>query len=116
MHRNTLIISSFLLLLIIGLASFTHKEEEPVVWKNVQILPSTITRAQMDEVMDAWSASLGVNCSHCHTRGNYAADDKDEKIIARKMLVMTNEINEKYFGKDSGTIGCMTCHNGKLHP
>jgi hypothetical protein len=45
-----------------------------------------------------------------------ASDSSEEKIIARKMMVMTNEINEKYFGKNSGTVGCMTCHNGKINP
>lgn len=108
-----------LLLSILVLSSFrtlSSKDEEKPQWRNVQILPQTLTRVEMDAIMEAWSTALGVSCSHCHVKGNMAADDKEEKIISRKMLTMTNEINEKYFGKDSGTISCMTCHNGHVHP
>lgn len=49
-------------------------------------------------------------------KGDMASDEKEDKKITRKMMVMANEINEKYFGKDSGTVGCMTCHNGKKNP
>jgi hypothetical protein len=95
--------------LIIILSSFTISEttKEEEKWRNVQVLPQTLTSDEMDAVMDAWSESLGVSCDHCHTDGNRASDDKEEKIIARKMLTMTNEINEKYFGK--------TFRNGKLY-
>ncbi|HQV77209.1 MAG TPA: c-type cytochrome [Chitinophagales bacterium] len=118
--RNYKILFAFCLFLsILILSSFTTdttKEGEKSTWKNVQLLPQTLTQDEMDAIMDAWSSSLGVNCSHCHVRGDMASDEKENKIIARKMLTMTNEINEKYFGKDSGTISCMTCHNGKAHP
>lgn len=118
MRHAKLSISFGLLLLIIILSSFTISEttKEEEKWRNVQVLPQTLTSDEMDAVMDAWSESLGVSCNHCHTDGNRASDDKEEKIIARKMLTMTNEINEKYFGKHSGTVSCMTCHNGKAHP
>ena len=118
MRNGKIIVLFSLLILVLTLSSFktnTTKDEIPQ-WRNVQMLPKDLTHDQMDEVMDAWSTSLGVSCGYCHTKGNLAADDKEEKKVARKMLTMTNEINSSYFGKDSGTVSCMTCHNGKAHP
>lgn len=113
MHKNKIITSFLLLLMITILSSFkTTKGNE----RNLQIFPKDISDAQLDEIMDAYCVSLNVQCNYCHTEGNMADDTKDEKKIARKMMTMTNEINEKYFGKNSGTVSCMTCHNGKVHP
>ena len=119
MHKNKLLIVFGLFVLIFTLSSFnTTTEPEPAasIYKNLKVLPQDISKDQMKDIMDAWCSSLNVSCSFCHVKGNMAADDKDEKVIARKMLTMTNEINEKYFGKDSGTVSCMTCHNGKANP
>ncbi|MCB0508552.1 MAG: c-type cytochrome [Chitinophagales bacterium] len=123
MKKYKYIVAFSLLTSIVILSSFTtltkddgdNNNEEPT-WRNVQVLPQNLSHEDMDAIMDAWSNSLGVSCSYCHAKGDKSSDEKEEKIVARKMLVMTNEINEKYFGKDSGTISCMTCHNGKTHP
>lgn len=85
-------------------------------FKNLKVLPTTTSSEQMDALMDAYCESLTVECSYCHVEGDMASDAKIEKEAARNMMRMTNEINEKYFGKNTGTIGCMTCHNGKVHP
>jgi len=119
MHKNKIWVVFGLFILIFTLSSFSiNKEPQPTVskYKNLKVLPQDITKEQMNDIMDAWCASLNVSCNFCHVKGNMAADDKDEKVIARKMVTMTNEINEKYFGKDSGTVSCMTCHNGKANP
>lgn len=116
MPTNKIIVSLLLLSFITTLASFKSKDDDQPEWKNVQILPKEISEQLMMEVMENYSTALGVECTHCHVEGNMAADEKLEKTIARKMMTMTNEINANYFGKDSGTIGCMTCHNGKTHP
>ncbi len=113
MHKHKIIVLGILLTLVTVLSSFkTEKAKE----RNLQVLPKDISDAQLDEVMDAYCTSLNVNCSFCHVKGDMASDDNEEKLAARKMMIMTNDINEKYFGKNSGTIGCMTCHNGKIHP
>jgi hypothetical protein len=44
-----------------------------------------------------------------------ADDSKPEKLIARKMIKMTNQINKKYFEARSAevvAVGCVTCHRG----
>ena len=102
--------------LLFTLSSFNFTGNEDNKFKNLQVLPNNISKGQLKDIMEAYCTSLNVKCSFCHIKGNMASDSIEEKIIARKMMVMTNEINEKYFGKNSGTVGCMTCHNGKINP
>ena len=116
MFKRKFLISFSLLILVFTLSSFNTSKDDKPNFKNLQVLPQDITKTQLDDIMDAYCVSLNVKCSFCHVKGNMASDDNDEKMIARKMITMTNEINEKYFGKDSGTVGCMTCHNGKINP
>ena len=113
MHKHKFFVSILMFISIIVLSSFNVKKDKE---RNLQVLPKDISKGDLDKIMDTYCESLGVNCSFCHVKGNLASDDKEEKIISRKMMVMANEINEKYFGKDSGTVGCMTCHNGKKNP
>jgi len=83
-------------------------------FKNVQIL-KTATTGEFLGYMRAFNASLGVECGFCHVDGDRASDDKKEKVVARKMLTMTHDINDKFFaGKME--VKCITCHNGKEHP
>ena len=80
--------------------------------------------------MEHYSKSLGVTCEFCHYHDklrdtwDMASDVKGEKLIARKMMTMTSEINKKYFAPEEGaanqqdiqTITCFTCHKGKEIP
>lgn len=116
MNKQKFLIAFGLLALVFTLSSFNISKEDKPKYKNLQVLPKDITKTQMHDIMEAYCTSLNVKCNFCHIKGNMASDSLQEKIIARKMITMTNEINEKYFGKDSGTVGCMTCHNGKINP
>lgn len=108
--------SLFMLILILSSFKTNTTISNTQQWSNLQVLPNNISHDDLDAIMEAYNTSLGVKCSYCHVKGDKAADDKEEKIIARKMITMTNEINEKYFGKNTSTVGCMTCHNGKTNP
>lgn len=80
--------------------------------------------------MDSFKAALGIECTFCHAQTkddpkklDYASDKKGEKLIARKMMRMTNRINKKYFhfnkSQDASAVqavGCKTCHRGNPHP
>src|SRR5579862_1205653 len=48
------------------------------------------------ETMQAFRVALGVRCDFCHVQGDFAADDKHEKEIARKMILMARDINSKF--------------------
>ena len=82
-------------------------------FKNVQILKEVPT-GQFLGYMRSFNASLGVECNFCHAQDR-SSDEKGEKVMARKMLTMTHEINEKFFaGKME--VRCFTCHKGASHP
>jgi hypothetical protein len=110
---------------------------------NLHILPKDISKDGLDSVMHHFTASLGVKCNYCHVfhadtkKMDFAADDKPEKQIARKMMLMTIDINKNHFQQieesmDSGKMAeptdtaavsymlryvtCYTCHHGDPHP
>ena len=106
--------------------AFTH--DGP--YKNLKVLPKNITEKQMDSVMHHFTASLNVKCNFCHVRDtatkkmNFASDENKHKLIARDMMRMTNELNEKYFDHTGQKITlesrlevtCYTCHHGSTEP
>ena len=118
-------------------------------FKNLKVLPQDITKDDLDTVMHHFTASLGVKCNYCHVRNeaikkmDFASDDKPEKLIARRMMLMAIDINTKYFkdieeemskeadhdmaeqsihlNNDSvknmlSYVTCYTCHRGDAHP
>src|SRR5947208_17103459 len=92
-----------LIALIITTAAFTY---DPPKYKNLKVLPKDISKGQMDTVMHHFSMALGQKCGFCHVRDeqsktwDMASDAKPEKLIARKMMTMTNAINAKYFAPE----------------
>ena len=94
---------------------------------NLKILPKNISEAELDKVMDDFKIALGVDCNYCHTKKttvdelDFASDKKSEKEIARKMMLMTTNINKKYFDFNKAksniqAITCYTCHRGDPRP
>jgi len=82
-------------------------------FKNVQVLKE-VPSGQFIQYMRAFNASLGVECGFCHAQDR-SSDEKHEKLVARKMITMTHDINEKFFaGKME--VKCFTCHKGAEHP
>ncbi|MGZ8545031.1 MAG: c-type cytochrome [Flavisolibacter sp.] len=124
MRRSFLVLIGLTVIVFISLA-FTRRDDP---WKNLKVLPKDITQKQMDSVMDHFTVSLNVDCGFCHVEKggdmDYAADDNKHKLIARDMMVMTNEINDKYFDYTGAKrtintqlmVTCYTCHNGQKMP
>ena len=90
--------------------------------KNVKVLKG-MTLKEIRARMQVVSRSLGQNCYFCHVKGNFASDENPHKIVARKMLEMTEKINAEFFpnfknqaGEKVNRIGCFTCHNGTTTP
>ena len=79
---------------------------------------------QFQEEMNFITQALGVSCSTCHARGNFASDEKPEKLAARRMLEMTRAINKQNFPDHKpkpgesvlGRVTCYTCHQGERTP
>lgn len=97
----------------------TAAEQKPLmaedVFKNVQVLKGIPVNEFM-ETMGFFAASLGYNCTNCHTQeslGSWAkyADDIPEKRIARGMILMVNNFNKNNFG-GKRVLTCYSCHRG----
>jgi hypothetical protein len=82
-------------------------------FKNIQVIKD-MPASQLQGTMSFMAASLGVECSHCHTPPAMEKDDKPAKQTARRMLVMMNEINKNFDGKIA--VNCATCHQGHTRP
>jgi len=97
-----------------------EQKKEQEKFTNLKVFSKKIAHDDLIAIMKNYNTSLGVKCSYCHARKgdklDFASDELKEKEIARKMQKMANAINKKYFGGNSGTVGCMTCHNGKANP
>ncbi len=119
----TVLIISAMLFFISGFASSVKVDP---IYKNLQVLPKDISKQALDSTMDAFKHALGVGCKYCHAQDKethhiaFESDDKAEKSIARKMMIMCAGINKQYFSDSSTTIyktvNCFTCHHGEPIP
>ena len=79
--------------------------------KNLKV----IKPEEIRPVMGAMKAALGQKCEFCHVEGDFASDQKHEKVVARMMIGMVNEVNAK-FPDGKVHVSCYTCHRGKTEP
>ena len=86
-------------------------QEEP---KNLKVLKD-LPKDQLDPVMVFMSNSLGVSCAHCHNTAKWESDEKEAKGVARTMIVMVRDINDRHFGGEQA-ITCNSCHRGSIRP
>lgn len=121
-HTKKLTVLSLLAIAVIAMSFMDapeQKKEEPK-FTNLKVFSKKIAHDDLIAIMKNYNTSLGVKCGYCHEKNgdklDFTSDAKEEKAIARKMQLMANDINKKYFGGNTGTIGCMTCHNGKINP
>jgi hypothetical protein len=80
--------------------------------KNLKILPAD---ANLITTMRSFTVALGQQCTFCHLQGDFANDDKPQKITARLMIQMVNDINAK-FPDGKVHVTCYTCHRGANMP
>ncbi len=89
-------------------------------FKNLQVLPKSMSKDELKAYMKAQSKSLGVECDYCHDVPDMASDKNGKKLIARKMMQMTNEMNDKWLkgmkDADKNKVTCGTCHQGHEQP
>jgi hypothetical protein len=132
--------------LILGCATTTQAPAaaaQTSEFKNVQVLPKTLTRQELIAIMRTFTRSLGVRCNHCHVvtettpeeKLDFPSDAKEEKRVARVMIQMVQQINGPWLERveeaegehEEATaaapvpfaqmrVGCWTCHRGKTEP
>ena len=84
-------------------------------FKNLQVLPKSMSKDELKAYMKAQSKALGVECDHCHDMPNAEKETKN-KTTARAMMRMQNDINDKYLKTADSKVTCDTCHRGKEKP
>ena len=101
----------------IGLAP-AEGDKASKVYKNVQVL-GNLSQAQFTTFMVSMASWVAPNegCVYCHNPANFAEDSKYTKVVARRMIQMTQHINSDYKAhvKETG-VTCYTCHRGNNIP
>ena len=96
---------------------------------NTQVIPRTTPVIQVVGAMRNITAALGVPCPFCHVgeegtpleQFDFPSDEKRPKQIARQMMRMVQNINERPDTLPERTqpgleVTCMTCHRGVTRP
>ena len=88
-------------------------------YQNVKVL-GNVSTARFNHLMasiNQWVAPPEQGCNYCHNPENMASDEKYTKIVARRMLQMTLNINGKWSSHVKNTgVTCYTCHRGNAVP
>jgi photosynthetic reaction center cytochrome c subunit len=103
---------------------YTYEEGEEVVlagdvYENVQVL-GHVSEDNFLRLMTAitqW-VSPDQGCAYCHGEdGNFASDEYYPKVVSRRMIQMTQNINGNWSDhvKQAG-VNCYTCHRGMNVP
>ena len=88
------------------------------VFKNVRVL-NDISSGEFSRLMQALSTWVAPEegCEYCHNPKKLESDEKYTKIVARRMLQMTRDINTNWKTHVSETgVTCWTCHRGQAVP
>lgn len=134
--KHLLLISGFIAILTIlyaftSKATITDKVMNESEWKNLKVLPSTISNDSLKTLMKGYNKALGVKCNYCHSEDpsgkkgelDFASDSKKEKEFARHMILMTRKINAENFNWQNSpdpekidVVSCTMCHRGTAKP
>jgi photosynthetic reaction center cytochrome c subunit len=108
-------------------APYPREEGEPLaseIYENVQVL-GNLTDGNFNRLMVAMTQWVAPDqgCVYCHANadeGLYADDDLYTKIVSRRMIQMTQYINEEWdshvnYNAEVG-VTCYTCHRGENVP
>lgn len=89
------------------------------VYKNLQLL-GDLSVAEFTRLMVAmtqWVAPPEAGCNYCHNPQNLAEDSVYTKVVTRRMLQMTWNVNENWKNHVADTgVTCWTCHRGNAVP
>jgi hypothetical protein len=109
------------LVILVAHAQFGPAQSAPAagktaeqVYKNIQVLKG-VPAEQVIPAMQFISASLGVECEHCHVERAFEKDDKKPKQTARQMMRMMFAINKDNFDGHR-EVTCYSCHHGAAAP
>lgn len=109
----------------LAMAAYQREYVRP---QNVRVLTGLDTQGVIGYMLNHISAGMGVDCTHCHSLENFAADMWDDPVgvankrLAREHLYMVRDLNQEWIAslasltsqrQPSGAqVTCATCHNG----
>jgi photosynthetic reaction center cytochrome c subunit len=97
----------------------TGGERASHAYQNVQVL-GDLSTDQFNHLMASitqWVAPPAQGCNYCHNPNNMASDAVYTKVVARRMLQMTRNINANWTSHVQGVgVTCWTCHRGNAVP
>jgi photosynthetic reaction center cytochrome c subunit len=104
--------------------SIAGKEKEPAekVFQNIQVLKGIPAERLLGIMKIGYAKSLGVDCTFCHNPIHWELDEKEQKQIAREMILMTRDLNQNILSKmkvlesREPRVNCTTCHRGQTEP
>ncbi|MFN9807727.1 MAG: photosynthetic reaction center cytochrome PufC [Betaproteobacteria bacterium] len=88
------------------------------VYQNVKVL-GHLSVGEFTRYMTAMSSWIAPeqSCEYCHNLANFAEDSKYTKVVARRMIEMTQHVNSNYRAHVGQTgVTCHTCHRGNAVP
>jgi hypothetical protein len=96
---------------------------------NTKVIPHSTPMPQVVAMMRNFTGALGVRCQYCHvgqegqplSQFDFASDQKREKLVARQMMLMVQEVNRRLDTLPDGRsptlqASCATCHRGLTRP
>ncbi len=133
---------TFVLALLICIPAFSqeptpvpqpeHKKFEWPKPKKTKVIPRSTSPDELRSAMMMMVRGLGTRCITCHvgqepddlSTFDFQSDAKQNKLNARLMLKMQNDINEKTIPKvkpdppdtEKAQVTCFTCHQKQLKP
>lgn len=88
------------------------------VYQNVQVL-GDLSVGEFTRTMQSITAwvSPDAGCTYCHVGNNFASDGIYTKVVSRRMMQMTMDINSNWSNHVQQTgVTCLTCHRGNPVP
>ena len=97
------------------------RENEPSekVFKNIQVFKGMPAGRLLGVMNNGFVPALGVQCAECHIPGKWESDEREDKVVARRMVLMTRSINDQVkqaSGESDATVSCYTCHRASTKP
>ena len=126
---RTLAAALFLLLPLLTVRAQPPGKWPPDSLVNVQVFAKNTPVVQVWGQMRNIAGGLGVECTFCHVglegarleQIDFASDQKRNKLVARQMMRMVQEVNRRIDSIPSRptpgvTVSCVTCHRGVSRP
>ena len=88
------------------------------IYQNVKVL-GDLSAGQFTRLMVSMSNWIAPeqSCTYCHNPANFADDSLYTKVVARRMIQMTRQINTEWQSHVADTgVTCYTCHRGQPVP